>query len=392
MAIVLSCGPRSAELRRLTWGDLGLDDERPTLSLFGKGRQHRTIRLPQVALQAVRGYRAALVAAGVTPGPSDALSVSLANQDMARLLDLASRPLQPISRAGMYHLVKGRMLQAGIEGAKVGPHRLRSTAATLAYLADADPISIQRMLGHARLDTTVRHYIRPAQNLQEAPGDRVVLETDPDLIGHPMRRPTAASVLLERRRDGDPFVDAAIAAMERHPVAAIRTARVAVRWLAHAEVAGLETSVPTRAAIESMLGGVPTGTRTQCVQSLRYITAIMCEQGCLAEDPMTGVHWRAPHARHEHRASPIELAELIATCVRDLDAAARADPGGAGPRPHRAPHVARSGARGDAAPDVDVHRSPRPARSRSVPRLPRRCPSGCAPHSTFSRRCWGMRP
>lgn len=174
-ALLLSAGPRSGELRGITWGDLELDAEVPSVRIYGKGRRHRVIRLPAVALAALRRYRDELLAAGIGLAPDDALAIGLSARDLAGLRDPAARPLRSMSREALYMLVRDRLRAIGVEGPRVGSHRLRATAATLAYLASADVVAIQQMLGHERLDTTRRHYILPADSLASTPADRVAL-------------------------------------------------------------------------------------------------------------------------------------------------------------------------------------------------------------------------
>ncbi len=174
-ALLLSAGPRSGELRGITWGDLELDGAVPHVRLYGKGRKFRTIRLPAVALAALRRYRDELLAAGIGLAPDDALAIGLSARDLAALRDPAARPLRSMSREALYMLVRDLLQAIGVEWPRVGSHRLRSTAATLAYLASGDIVGIQGMLGHDRIDTTRRHYILPADALAATPADRVAL-------------------------------------------------------------------------------------------------------------------------------------------------------------------------------------------------------------------------
>ena len=178
-ALLLSAGPRSAELRGVTWGDLELDADPPTVRLFGKGRKFRTIRLPVLALRALRRFRDELAAAGIPVGPADAIAIGLSTRDLPTLRDPVARPLRSMSREALYVLVRTRLREIGVEGSRVGSHRLRATAATLAYQASpGDIVALQMLMGHERLDTTRRHYILPAETLASTPADRVAWELD----------------------------------------------------------------------------------------------------------------------------------------------------------------------------------------------------------------------
>lgn len=178
LTLLVSVGPRSSELRAISWGDLRIDGDVPSVQLYGKGRAHRTIRLPAVAVAAVRVYRDVLIEHGITPGPEDAITIGLSARNQRALHDPASRPLPPMSKEGLGSLVRERLDSIGVTGARRGPHRLRATAATLAHLADAPVVAIATMLGHARVDTTVRSYIVPANALASSPADRVHLLDD----------------------------------------------------------------------------------------------------------------------------------------------------------------------------------------------------------------------
>lgn len=175
LTLLVSVGPRNSELRAISWADLQLDSDPPTLMLFGKGRQHRTIRLPSVAVGALRIYRSVLEESDIAVGPEDAITIGLSARNMPVLRDPHARPIEPMSKEALGMLVRTHLASIGLGGPLLGPHRLRATAATLAHLADANVVDIAAMLGHRRIDTTVRNYIRPADALAKSPADRVEL-------------------------------------------------------------------------------------------------------------------------------------------------------------------------------------------------------------------------
>jgi integrase len=73
-------------------------------------------------------------------------------------------------------MINSRLRDLGVSGSKVGSHRLRKTAATLAWQAGVDPTVIQEMLGHEHLSTTLDGYIRPAMQLNSSAADSTHLK------------------------------------------------------------------------------------------------------------------------------------------------------------------------------------------------------------------------
>lgn len=176
-ALGFTLGPRCAELRRITFEDLDPDGDPPTVVLFRKGRKYDEQRLSPLAVEAVRLLRHVLeTELGIEIRPSDAPIMRLDAQCPLQLTH--SRPeddILPMSDAALYNLVRNRLLDAGLSGRKLGTHRLRATAATLAWLATRDVLAVQTLMAHARVDTTVRRYINPAENLLHSATDAVPL-------------------------------------------------------------------------------------------------------------------------------------------------------------------------------------------------------------------------
>ena len=173
-ALGLSLGPRSREMLRLSAGDVSVEFDPPTISLFGKGRQYELKRSPVLAIEAYRTYRAKLEAnLGRELRAEDALVIALDHEARLRMRTDPSRTLVPMSRAALYRIVRSRLEDAGVSGVKLGPHRLRKTAATLMYKASVDPDAIRRTLSHEDIKTTFANYIVPEQDLDDAAGDHV---------------------------------------------------------------------------------------------------------------------------------------------------------------------------------------------------------------------------
>lgn len=180
-ATALLMGPRSSEMLRLEAGDLKLAGDPPVAQLFGKFRHHATKRVPVQVIDAYRLWTADLAAELKRElRPDDALLVALSHNGAKQMREQPDRRLVPMSKAALYNLVRERLRDAGISGAKLGPHRLRKTAATLMYEADVDVDTIRRTLDHSDISVTFRNYIIPAQNLKRAAGDEVGLKSPLD--------------------------------------------------------------------------------------------------------------------------------------------------------------------------------------------------------------------
>lgn len=176
-SLLCTLGPRSAEVMRLTVEDLHLDDVRATADIYGKFRKHDVKPLPPIVIEAARLWTKALEEfLGRALRPDDALVIALDYGSAKAMRTSPDATLVPISRAGFFCLVRARLRALGLKGPKAGAHRLRKTAATLAWLAKVDPVQIQRMLGHEHLSTTLDAYITPAMDLEYSASDSTQLE------------------------------------------------------------------------------------------------------------------------------------------------------------------------------------------------------------------------
>jgi integrase/recombinase XerC len=176
-SLLCTIGPRTSEVLRLTVADLHLDDVRVTADIYGKNRKHDIKPLPPVVVEAARLWLGSLENVMGRPlRPEDAMVVGLGHVSMSVVRADTNATLLPMSRAGLFHLVENRLRDLGLKGLKAGPHRLRKTAATLAWKAGADPTDIQRMLGHAHLATTLNDYIKPAMDLEHSASDSTQLK------------------------------------------------------------------------------------------------------------------------------------------------------------------------------------------------------------------------
>ena len=132
VAVLAHTGLRAGECLDLLVQDLDLAAGR-LLVRNGKGLKDRVVYLSPLASQAVRVYL------GETPRPANSRLFRHANG-------------RPISYHWLYDQVGRLAAAAGVE--QVSPHRLRHTLATQLLNAGMDITRIQKLLGHAFLNTT----------------------------------------------------------------------------------------------------------------------------------------------------------------------------------------------------------------------------------------------
>ena len=147
METLYAAGLRVGELVGLRWRDL--DEELGMVTVrAGKGNQDRLVPLGEVALDALRAWRAA-----APPAAPDAPVFT--NPRGGRL-----------SARWVQKLVARRLLDANLDSA-LTPHGLRHCFATHMLDAGADLRAIQEMLGHASLSTTQRYTHVSVKHLRE---------------------------------------------------------------------------------------------------------------------------------------------------------------------------------------------------------------------------------
>lgn len=124
-------GLRLGEVEELRLEDLDLSERRLTVRQ-GKGRKDRTVYLTDATARALQEY---LAVRGM--GPTD--HVFLYRN-------------QPVHKDLLHSRIKAAGARVGV---KVSPHRLRHTCATQLLNAGCRVTSIQRLLGHRRLNSTM---------------------------------------------------------------------------------------------------------------------------------------------------------------------------------------------------------------------------------------------
>lgn len=167
IGLFIRTGIRRSEAEGLRVGDLGRLQGHHVLTVRGKGRVTRTVKLPADLFSDIDAWLGSAARVGYELRPSDALLVGV--RKGGRSLER-----RPLSRRTIGDVVVRRLVSAGCP--PLGPHALRATFATLALEGGAPLYRIQRALGHADPRTT-EVYLRKADSLDDNAVDYVRLET-----------------------------------------------------------------------------------------------------------------------------------------------------------------------------------------------------------------------
>lgn len=113
-----------------------IDFERRTVRVFGKGSKERLIPMNPFVMDALNAYL------DMRPATGDPTAVFL-NRRGGRL-----------TGRSIVNIVKKYVRKAGISKARISPHKLRHTFATLLHLNEVDIMEIKSLLGHASITST----------------------------------------------------------------------------------------------------------------------------------------------------------------------------------------------------------------------------------------------
>lgn len=127
-------GMRRQELVGLSLESIDL--ERRNVRVFGKGSKERLIPLNPFVMNAINAYLDVRIATG------DPQAVFLNKRG------------QRLTGRSILNIVKKYVQKAGITKAKISPHKLRHTFATLLHLNEVDILEIKSLLGHASITST----------------------------------------------------------------------------------------------------------------------------------------------------------------------------------------------------------------------------------------------
>lgn len=135
LTFFLNCGLRVSELVGLNLTDI----QNNQIRVLGKGNKERMLYLSEACQEALDAY----LPARIKPNHLDEHAL------------FVSRNHRRINVQTVKWLVKKHITDAGLDPAKYSAHKLRHTAATLMYQNGVDIRTLQDVLGHTNLNTTM---------------------------------------------------------------------------------------------------------------------------------------------------------------------------------------------------------------------------------------------
>ena len=148
LTLFLNCGLRVSELVGLNLSDFQGD----TVRVLGKGNKERTVYLNEACKAALEQY----------------LPKRILPHDRDQNALFISRNRNRINVQTVKWLVKKYIGQAGLDTQKYSAHKLRHTAATLMYQNGVDIRTLQNILGHTSVNTTMIYTHIEDSSLREA--------------------------------------------------------------------------------------------------------------------------------------------------------------------------------------------------------------------------------
>jgi len=156
LGILFGCGPRRAEVVTIDIGKI--NQKNASVRVIGKGNKERELELPPRTLDLVNTW---VVESQLTHG---ALFRPISRWNNV----IESKRL---TAQGVYHIVKLRVQQAGLED--LSPHDLRRSFLTYLLDNDVDLVTAADLAGHASVDTT-RRYLRGQKRRNRQAANKVV--------------------------------------------------------------------------------------------------------------------------------------------------------------------------------------------------------------------------
>ena len=169
LTFFLNCGMRVSELVGLNLTDFKDD----TVRVLGKGGKQRTVFLNDACLAALEQY----LPKRLEPNEQDADALYV------------SKKRNRINVQTVKWLVKKYIGQAGLDPKKYSAHKLRHTAATLMYQNGVDIRTLQSILGHSSVDTTMIYTHIENENMREAAARNPLAEIRPNGERVPVKQP-----------------------------------------------------------------------------------------------------------------------------------------------------------------------------------------------------------
>ena len=169
LTFFLNCGMRVSELVGMNLTDFKDD----TVRVLGKGGKQRTVFLNDACLAALEQY----LPKRLEPNEQDADAL------------FVSKKRNRINVQTVKWLVKKYIGQAGLDPKKYSAHKLRHTAATLMYQNGVDIRTLQSILGHSSVDTTMIYTHIENENMREAAARNPLAEIRPNGERVPVKQP-----------------------------------------------------------------------------------------------------------------------------------------------------------------------------------------------------------
>ncbi len=156
IVLMVTCGLRRDEISTAAWSDLGVQGGNHILRVHGKGEKMRIVKLPDMAIQAIDGWRLH------HPNPHGDRSV------FTRIWKGGRVTTDGITDRAIWLVVQQAAQAAGLP--RVSPHDLRRSFARGAYEAGVSFELIRQALGHSNIATTER-YVNSVLELDRAATD-----------------------------------------------------------------------------------------------------------------------------------------------------------------------------------------------------------------------------
>jgi integrase len=152
LLFLLGLGMRRAEAVSVTWEQiLRKDNMWLIVDVLGKRNKVRTLRIPDRFYTILEDYGRTTGKVLRSVSKSGVLGDSLSVRAINQIIEKYARELN----------------------VDMTPHTLRRTAATLSYGNGASLREVQRMLGHASVETTQKSYIQPLEDLENFAAERM---------------------------------------------------------------------------------------------------------------------------------------------------------------------------------------------------------------------------
>ena len=150
ITLFLNCGMRLTELVTINMGDFKQD----TIRITGKGNKERMLYLNDACIDAINEYLPHRLTPNNDTGNAGALFIS--------------KKRNRIRKTSVEALVKKYIAKAGLDPSKYSAHKLRHTAATLMYKNGTDIRTLQDVLGHDSINTTMIYTHINDANMRDA--------------------------------------------------------------------------------------------------------------------------------------------------------------------------------------------------------------------------------